>query len=101
RPPPSPALFPYTTLFRSEVRGEKVLHLLVGDLNTLGDTALAHTADDHLPANLLAGGFQAQPVRREGAAELVEGHVVALGDGGQSLVELFVRVADTRAIADL
>src|SRR5690606_42072460 len=73
--PPLSTPFPYTTLFRS-------------------NAPLAHTVDDHFAANLLASGFQTQAVTLQRVAELLQRHVVALGNSGQGLVELFVGNAD-------
>ncbi len=85
----------------AEIRREEVLHLLIGHLDTLGNAALTHTADDHLAADLLAGGFQAKTVTGQRLAELLQRHVVALGDGAHGLVEFFVGDADAGALTDL
>ncbi|MCY1408452.1 hypothetical protein D9M71_237720 [compost metagenome] len=88
-------------LHLAHVRGEEVLYFLLGDLDALGHATLADAADDHFSAHLLAGIVVRQAVASQGGAELVDAHVVALGDGSDRLVELFVGDADTRAFTDL
>ena len=85
----------------AKVRGQEVFHFLVRDLNALGHAALTHTADDHFATNLLAGIFIGQTVVGQGLTELLDGHVVALGNGANGLVQLFIRDTDARAFADL
>ncbi len=84
-----------------KVRSEEVLHFLLGHLNALGHTALTHTADDHLATNLVTGILIGQAVVGQGLAELIDRHVVALGDGADGLVQLFIRDPDAGAFADL
>ncbi|MNN21934.1 hypothetical protein D3C81_1352730 [compost metagenome] len=83
------------------LRSEEVLHFLLRDLNALGNPALTYAADDHLATNLLAGIFVRQAIMSQGSAELLQVHTVALGNGADGLVQLFVGDADARAIADL
>ncbi|MCY1414101.1 hypothetical protein D9M71_295420 [compost metagenome] len=94
-----------TELFRqlhlAHVRGEEVLHFLLRHLNALGDTTLTHTADDHLATHLLASIVIGQAVAGQGCAELLQIHAIALGDGADGLVQLFVGDADAGAVADL
>lgn len=85
----------------AHVRGEEVLHLLLADLDALGDPALTHTADHHLATDLLAGVGVGQAVAGEGGLELLQAHAVALGDGAHRLVQLLVGDTDAGAVADL
>ncbi|MNZ46355.1 hypothetical protein D3C78_640340 [compost metagenome] len=85
----------------AEVGGEEVLHFLVGDLDAFGDAALTHAADDHLAANLVARIVEGQAVACQRLLELVEGQVVALGDGGHRLVQFLVGDTHAGAFADL
>ncbi|MOA15858.1 hypothetical protein D3C78_1360410 [compost metagenome] len=85
----------------AQIGGEEVRHFLLADLDALGHPALAHTADDQFAAHLLAGLVVGQAVAGEGGTELVEGQVVALGDGRQRLIQFLVGDADARAFADL
>jgi len=85
----------------AEVGRQEVLHLLVGNLDALGHSPLAHAADDHFAADLLARAFQAQTVTRQRFAELLQRHVVSLGNGAHGLVELFVSDANAGALTNL
>ncbi|MNH18818.1 hypothetical protein D3C79_785370 [compost metagenome] len=94
-----------TVLFRqlhlAHVRGEEVLHFLLGHLNALGHAALTNAADDHLATYLFASIIIRQAVAGQGRAELLQVHAIALGNGADGLVQFFVSDTDTRAFADL
>ena len=66
---------------------EEVAYFLIGDLNGVAHPALAHSIDDHLPANLLAGLVVADAIALQGSAELLQGNVVACGDLLHGLVQ--------------
>ncbi|MNZ53491.1 hypothetical protein D3C78_713690 [compost metagenome] len=88
-------------LHLAQVRGEEVFHFLLGNLDALGHTALAHAADDHLAFDLLAGVVERQAVAGQRGAELVQRHAIALGNGADGLVEFLVGDADARTFTDL
>ena len=77
------------------------MHFLIGDLDALSHAALAHTADDHLAANLVTGIGVREAICRQGGAELLDAHTITLGDGANGLVQLFIRDANARAFANL
>ncbi|MCY1421444.1 hypothetical protein D9M71_371010 [compost metagenome] len=91
----------FRQLHFAQVRRQEVLHFLLGDLNAFGNPTLAYTADDHFAANLLTCVVVGQAVASQGGAELLDRHVVALGNGADSLVQLFIGNADAGTLADL
>ena len=85
----------------AKVGGEEVLHFLIAHLNAFGHTALAHSADDHLATDLIAGVGKGQTVCSQGGTELLDAHAIALGDGADRLVEFFIGDANAGTVADL
>ena len=91
----------FRQLHLAHVRGEEVLHFLIGDLNTFRHAALAHAADDHLATYLVACVGVGQAVFGQGGTELLDAHAIALGNGADGLVQLFVGNPNAGAFADL
>ena len=88
-------------LHLAQVRSQEVLHFLLGHLNPLSHTTLAHTADDHFTLDLVTGVLIGQTIVSQGGAELINAHVVTLSDGANGLVQFFVRNTDAGTVANL
>ena len=84
----------FRQLHLAQIGCEEVLHFLIGHLDALCHAALAHAADDHLAAHLVTGIGVGQAIFRQGGAELLDAHAVALGNGADGLVQLFVSNAN-------
>ncbi|MNQ62690.1 hypothetical protein D3C85_770450 [compost metagenome] len=88
-------------LHLAHVGREEVLHFLLGDLDALGHATLTYTADDHLAAYLLACVVVRHSVTCQGSTELVDAHVISLGNGRDGLVQFLIGDANAGAFADL
>ncbi|MNO97317.1 hypothetical protein D3C76_890220 [compost metagenome] len=62
---------------------------------------MAHAADDHLTTDLVTSIVVGQAIVSQCRAKLLNRHVIALGDGADSLVQFFIGDTDAGTFADL